>query len=111
MKTNDIAVAILSAVYNKPFTIPSDTLYHLQSKDLDPYLGLYSSAQIPLKITISKKNTTLIAQASGQPSFPLEAKGKHIFSFDKADVILEFNPAENSMVLKQGGGVFTFSRL
>jgi len=107
---NDISIAVLSAVYNKAYNIPEFKSYNLTSEDLDKYLGVYSSTQIPLKITVSKDNNTLIAQATGQPSFPLEATDKDKFKFDQAGVILEFNPTEKTMILKQGGGQFTFKR-
>ena len=107
---NDVAIILLSAIYKQAYAIPEFNTISLSSADLDPYLGEYSSAQIPLKITISKKDKILIAQATGQPSFPLEAVKKDIFQFPKAGLVLEFNPAENSFILKQGGGTFTFRK-
>lgn len=108
--SNDISIAVLSAVFNEPYKLPEFTSFALTSEDLDKYLGVYSSSQIPLKITITKENTTLIGQATGQPSFPLEATETDIFKFDAAGVVLEFNPSEEIMVLKQGGGEFTFKK-
>jgi CubicO group peptidase (beta-lactamase class C family) len=107
---NDMTIAGLSAVYNKPFDIPAFKTYQVTTEDLDKYLGVYSSNQIPIKLTITKDDTILFAQGTGQPSFPLEATEKDKFKFDKAGVILEFNPAENTMLLKQGGGQFTFTK-
>ncbi len=107
---NDISIAILSAVYNKPFEIPEFTTYELTSEDLDKYLGVYSSQQLPLKMTITKVNNQLFGQGTGQPSFPLEATGKDKFEFKQAGVVLEFNPTDKTMILKQGGGVFNFAR-
>ncbi len=107
---NDISIAVLSAIYDKPYDLPEFSTYEVQSEDLDSYLGVYVSEQIPLKISVTKDNATLIAQATGQSSFPLEATEKDKFKFDQAGVVLEFNPAEKSMVLKQGGGQFTFTK-
>ncbi|QAA82559.1 class A beta-lactamase-related serine hydrolase [Aequorivita sp. H23M31] len=107
---NDISIAVLSAVYNEPYEIPQLNTIELSSEDLDQYLGVYSSSEIPLKITITKENSTLIAQATGQSSFSLEPTEKNKFKFDAAGVVLEFNPSEHTMVLKQGGGVFTFRK-
>ncbi|MCK9560574.1 MAG: peptidase, partial [Candidatus Marinimicrobia bacterium] len=70
----------------------------------------YSSTEIQLKITITRQNNSLIAQATGQPSFPLEATEKDKFKYDLAAVIMEFNPTEKSMILKQGGGQFLFTK-
>jgi CubicO group peptidase (beta-lactamase class C family) len=107
---NNISVAVLSAVYDKPYEIPTFTAFNLTSEDLDKYLGVYSSSQIPLKITITKEGNTLTAQGSGQPAFPLEATGKDKFKFDLAGAEFEFNPNEKTMVLFQGGAQIKFTK-
>lgn len=105
---NDISIAVLSAVFDKPYSIPEFKTFEVSSEDLDKYLGVYSSVQLPLKITISKENSTLIAQATGQSAFPLEPTELNKFKFDMAGIVLEFNPDENSMILYQGGAKFEF---
>lgn len=107
---NDISIAVLSAVYEKPYDIPTFSTYEVNPEDLEKYLGLYASKQIPLKITVTKDNETLMAQATGQPAFPLEATEKDKFKFEQAGVVLEFNPTENTMLLKQAGGQFSFTK-
>jgi CubicO group peptidase (beta-lactamase class C family) len=107
---NDISLALLNAAYEKPFEIPEFTTVELTAEDLEKYLGVYSSKQLPLKMTITKSNNQLFGQGTGQPSFPLEATGKDKFEFKQAGVVLEFNPAEKTMILRQGGGVFNFER-
>lgn len=107
---NHISIAVLSAVYGQPYDIPEFKTLRVSSEDLDKYSGVYSSSQIPLKITITKDNETLIAQATGQSAFPLEATGKDKFKFDQAGVVVEFNPTDRTMILKQGGGQFTFTK-
>ncbi len=107
---NDISIAILSAVFKKQYEIPLFTTYKLTSKDLDKYLGMYSSKQIALKITITKNRNILIAQGTGQPAFSLEATDKDKFEFDQAGVQLEFNPKEKKMILYQGGGQIKFTK-
>lgn len=105
---NDISIAVLSAVFDKPYSIPEFKTFIVSSEDLDKYLGVYSSLQLPLKITISKENSTLIAQATGQSAFPLEPTELNKFKFEMAGIVLEFNPSENSMILYQGGTQFDF---
>ena len=105
---NDIAIAVLSAVYNKPIEIPEFTTWTTTDEELNNYLGVYSSKQLPLKITITKIDGKLFGQATGQPSFPLEATSKDRFEFKQAGVILEFNLSDKTMILKQSGGVFNF---
>jgi len=110
MNNNDISIAVLSAVYDKPYEIPIFTTFNLTSEDLDKYLGVYSSSQIPLKITITKDGNTLIAQGTGQPVLPLEATDKDKFKFEQAGAKFEFNPTEKTMILFQGGGKIEFKK-
>jgi len=110
MNGNDISIAILCAAYNMPFEIPVFSTIELTDEDLEKYIGIYASKQLPLKMTITKVNNQLLGQGTGQPSFPLEAVEKDKFEYKQAGVILEFNPTEKTMVLKQGGGVFNFKK-
>ena len=105
---NDIIVAMLSAVYNVPYEIPDFKTVALKSEDLDKFLGVYSSSEVPLKITITKNENVLIAQATGQASFSLTAESQNVFSFKQAGIILEFDTANKTMILKQGGGSYKF---
>jgi CubicO group peptidase (beta-lactamase class C family) len=108
--TNDVIIAALSIYFNKPFTIPDFKNIILNTADLDKYLGIYSSTQIPLKITISKNNTTLIAQASIQPAFPLDAKGGDKFIFSQAGIVIQFDPTKKIFTLMQGGRNYLFTK-
>jgi hypothetical protein len=110
MNNNDISIAVLSAVYDKPYEIPSFTTYNVTSEVLEQYLGVYFSKQIEMKITITKQGNTLIAQATGQPAFPLEATDKDKFKFDKAGAKFEFIPTDKTMILFQGGEQITFTK-
>ena len=107
---NNIAIAALSNFFNKPFTIPDFKELVLKTEDLDQYLGEYSSDSFPLKIMITKENATLIAQATGQSSFPLTATEKDKFEFEAAKIMLAFKPSENQMTLNQGGRTFVLTR-
>lgn len=107
---NDINIAVLSSVYDRPFDLPSFEKIDVSEEELEQLVGVYASAQLPLKITISRNQKTLIAQASGQPAFSLEALGNNKFKFDQAGVLMEFQPTEKTLVLKQGGGQFLFKK-
>lgn len=107
---NDIAIAALSDCFDKPFTLPSFYAVELTSADLDKYLGSYVNPEIPIKISITKDSLSLIAQATGQPSFTLELIGKDSFEFSPAGVEIQFIPQKNLLILKQGGGEFSFKR-
>lgn len=110
MNNNDISIAVLSAVFNKPYQIPVYTNYALTSEDLDKYLGVYATKQIPLKITVTKNKNTLIIQATGQQAFVVEATEKDKFSLDQVGAKFNFNPTEKTMVLLQGGSEIKFTK-
>ena len=61
-------------------------------------------------ILLSNHYKTLMAQATGQFSFGLEATEKDKFKFDQAVIVMEFYSADNKMKLKQGGGTFNFTK-
>jgi D-alanyl-D-alanine carboxypeptidase len=107
---NEISIAVLSAALNQPFTIPSFTSYQAEASELEQYVGVYASMQMPLKITITTKDGRLFGQATGQAAFPLEATAKDIYKFNLAGLVMEFTPQENSLILKQGGGEFLFKK-
>ncbi|HEY0091641.1 MAG TPA: serine hydrolase domain-containing protein, partial [Flavobacterium sp.] len=107
---NDIAIAALSWYYNKPFAIPVFNTVKVSAGELDKLVGLYSTKDLPMKITVTKNNLTLVAQATGQSSFPMEATDKNIFEYKAAGVVLEFKPEANQMMLKQAGRTFTFTK-
>ena len=107
---NAISIAVLSAVFNKPYDIPDFREYVVTSADLEKYLGVYSTKELPLKLTVTKDGDTLIVQATGQQQLPLEARSKDVFAFDRAGIVLEFNPEMKTVLLKQGGGQFTFTK-
>lgn len=107
---NDILIGILSVYFNGAYTIPTFNKINITEADLDKYTGIYSSTQIPVKITVSKEGTTLTAQVTGQSKFPLEFDSKDVFKFDRAGVIMEFRPEKKEFTLKQGGASYLFSK-
>jgi len=107
---NQILIPAVSAVLGVPFDVPSFEEVDVDSNILDRYVGEYSSTQLPLKITITKEGSSISAQATGQSAFPLTATATNVFKFDPAGVVLEFDESKNQMTLKQGGGVFMFTK-
>lgn len=107
---NEVALTVLSAVYNKPFEIPDFSTYTISAEDLLKYTGTYSSKQIPIKLTITSDGKNLIGQATGQSPLQLEASANNTFRLIKAGIVLEFNPEVKTLLLKQGGGQFSFTK-
>jgi len=111
MPMNDILIGVLSIYFGRDYELPEfKEALKLTSEELDKYLGIYSSPDFPLKLTITKKDNILLGQGTGQPSFPLEAYDEHKFKFDQASLKVEFFPHENKLILKQGGGIFELTK-
>lgn len=105
---NEVAITVLSAVYNIPYDVPEFRTYEVSSNDLDKYLGIYTSNEIKLKITVTKDGNRLIAQATNQPALYLDATEKDKFTYDQAGAVFYFVPSENILILHQGGGEIKF---
>lgn len=103
---NDIMIGILSIYYKIPFPFPS--FEKINAELISKYSGTYSSKDIPLKINIFEKNGELLAQATGQSSFPLTLKDEKTFIFAQAGIEIIFD--ENTFILHQGGGKFNFTK-
>ncbi len=108
--TNDISIAVLSAVFDKPYEIPEFSSYKLSSEDLDVYLGVYASEQIDLKITVTKNAHTLIVQGSGQSAFAIEPVAKDTFKSDMVKATFHFDPSNKTLTLIQGGKKMIFTK-
>nr|MBS0037152.1 beta-lactamase family protein [Saprospiraceae bacterium] len=109
---NDILIGVMSIYFVMDYSLPEFTeALSLTEEQLEVYLGTYTSLDFPLDIFITQKDGTLIGQATGQPSFPLECFEEHKFRFERAMLELEFFPDEDKMILRQGGGVFELSRM
>ncbi|MCG8305934.1 MAG: serine hydrolase [Cytophagales bacterium] len=103
MGVNDILIGVLSIYFGREYDFPAfQPGIQVTSGELDKYLGIYSSEDLPLKITISKKGNRLFAQATGQSEFPLEPYETDKFRFERAGIKMEFLPEERKMVLIQG---------
>ena len=105
---NDISIAVLSAVFDKPYEIPVFSNFEVNHKDLMKLIGSYSSKQIPLIIQVSVENNVLIIQATGQPKISLDAIEKNLFKSEVVGAELEFAPDENTFILKQNGAKIKF---
>jgi len=110
MSVNDILIGALSIYFGMDYQIPTFKTIKLEPQELKKYVGVYSTTVMPMKLTISRKGGKLIGQGTGQPSFPLEAFEKDKFKFEQGGIVLEFNPKENTMILKQSGSVLEFKK-
>jgi len=109
--TDDVINAALSIYFNKPFSIPEFKTITLKTTDLDKYLGNYKSTQLPLKITVTKNNTTLIVHATGHRPLALEAVGDDKFSDAQAALTIQFDPGIGEFTVFQGGKTYLFTKI
>jgi len=105
---NDIMIGVLSLFYGKEYTFPDLKGFKVSKESLSKYVGIYSTPTFPMKITITEVNGELLAQATGQGSFPLTAKSETEFIFTPAGIKMTF--AENEMTLNQGGMKTVFKK-
>ena len=57
---------------------------------LESYEGIYSAAELPMKLTIRKTGTGLSGQGTGQPEFPLAAMSDTEFQFEPISLSVKF---------------------
>ena len=77
---------------------------------LTDYLGVYSTPEFPMKITVSENNGALVLEAEGQPALPLESEGGGEFSMEEAGLSIQFNAEKTGFKLDIGGQVFDLTK-
>ncbi len=114
---NDITVAAFSSYYGLDFEIPdvSQKAVNLSDDALQKFEGTFASKAVPLKITITRKDGQLSAQATGQRPLPLTPFSETEFRFEPAGIAIVFDSGEagineHRFVLRQGGGEYPFIR-
>lgn len=108
---NDLLIGAMSIYWGLDYQIPAfESSIEVPAEKLKQYEGTYGSNTFPLKVKIFVEDGTLMGQATGQPSFPLEAYEEDKFQFTRAGLKLEFHPEANKMTLLQGGGAYELSR-
>jgi D-alanyl-D-alanine carboxypeptidase len=105
---NDIAIGILSIYFNKPYEIPSLVEVHVEPSLLKSYQGVYSSTELPIKLTVKVEGSKLTAQGTGQSPFPLEAVNDTDFVFTQGKIKISF--VKNGLRLNQGAKDYIMTR-
>ncbi|MBM7419888.1 MULTISPECIES: serine hydrolase domain-containing protein [Chryseobacterium] len=100
-KTQIPAQSARKIINNEKIIVTTAKKAVYSDKELNQFLGVYSAENFPMKVTITKENNILYAQATGQDKFPTEALENNIFTFDLAGIKLIFNPEKNEMILEQ----------
>ncbi|EJL73550.1 serine hydrolase domain-containing protein [Chryseobacterium populi] len=110
MDTNEISIKMIKTAMGKDFEMPGFKVFEVPENELRKYAGTYSSPDIPLKINIFIREKKLVAQATGQSEFSLEATSNTRFKFDMAGIVIDFYPAKNQFVISQGETKNTFTK-
>lgn len=112
---NDIMIGVLSIVFYQPYKLPEFTEAEVSEEVMKRYLGVFARDNFPLKITITIADGSLIAQGTGQPSFPLTAASETEFRADAVGVVIIFSRSKpgalfDTLTLKQGGANLEFRK-
>lgn len=107
---NDILIGALSIWYGMPYQLPDFSTAVVDPLLLKRYEGTYISKQLPLEIRVWEKEGQLMAQATGQSEFPLEAVSDTTFRFTPAQIQMIFDAQGQGFTLRQAGMEFSFTK-
>jgi len=105
----DIVRGVVDIYYDKPFEIPTFEAVAVSPEVLDQYVGVYSTPDAPVKLTITRNGSTLYFQPPGESAVPLEATAHNTFKIEGA-VVIEFDAAKKQMTIKRRGGERVFTK-
>ncbi|PRX48092.1 serine hydrolase domain-containing protein [Salegentibacter salegens] len=108
---NSIFLEAVKITLGLPYQIPDFAPPKaLNPEVLEQYTGNYGSDEFPIDVAIFHKEGIVYVQGTGQPPVPLDAAGENIFKADQLMLKLTFIPAENKMMLEQGGKINELKR-
>jgi D-alanyl-D-alanine carboxypeptidase len=105
----DIVRGVIDIYYRRPFEIPSFEPVAVSPEVLDQYVGVYSSPEVPVKFTISRKGATIYVQPGEQSAGPLEPTAQDTFEIS-VGVVFRFDPAKKQMIQKRAGRERVFTK-
>jgi Peptidase family M1 domain len=76
----------------------------------DPYFGLFSSKDLPLKIEMTEENENLVAKIVGQPTLTLLPTGKDKFTHEGYGLEFGYNEAKTEFTLSYNGKKFLYTK-
>jgi len=97
-----------TAIKGKQSSVEALLAVGLTVDELERYEGVYTNEGLPLKITITSREATLVAQVTGQSPCYLDAVDKNKFQYEEGGTVVEFDIDKREMILKQNGGYFPF---
>ena len=107
---NTITVTMVNALYGKHYDIPDFRVYHPRAKELDAYLGVYSSESFPVKLSITRSGKQLFVQAPGDAKMKMVATAKGEFKYEPAGIAIRFFTENGQLAIIQGGKTHVLTR-
>ncbi|MEM6816066.1 MAG: serine hydrolase domain-containing protein [Bacteroidota bacterium] len=101
MPVNDILIGVLSIYFGMDYDLPA--FISVEKEILEKYEGIYGDSSFPLDISVFINGEQLMAQATNQAAFALEAVSENVFKFSPAGIIMTFTSEENQMIFEQMG--------
>lgn len=106
MNKNDLLLALLGVYYKKPYVIPGLQKPTLSAASAKSIFGKYHNSQIGMTITISEKDSKVIAQAEDQDPIVMEKVSDLEYEFKPEAIKITFKKDSKgemrSFVLTQG---------
>jgi CubicO group peptidase (beta-lactamase class C family) len=104
---NSFAVSLVNSLFNKYYDIPDFRVYEPKTKELNQYVGIYSSPEFPVKLTVTKLGKQLYVEATGDSKMSLQATAAGEFKYEPAGIKIKFIPEKQQLILTQQGKVST----
>ena len=107
----EIVTGVFDIYWNRPFQIPSLNAFEVIPEVLDRYLGVYTIAGTPARMTVTRDGGTLYIQAGTAPGrgVALEATAEDKFKLDPG-AVFEFDVAKGQLTIKRANGERVFTK-
>jgi D-alanyl-D-alanine carboxypeptidase len=105
----NIVSGVFDIYWKRPFEIPTFDAIEVSPEILDRYVGVYTTPDAPVKLTITRRGGTLYFQPPGQSAVSLEATAEDKFKIDPG-VFFEFDAAKGQMTIKRPNGERVFTK-
>lgn len=106
---SNIVTGIFDIYWNRPFQVPSFDAFAVSTEVLDRYVGIYSIAGTPAKVTFTRTGGTLYFQPGAQSAVPIEATAEDKFKIEPF-VVFEFDAAKGEMTITRAGQKRVFTK-
>ena len=107
---SDIVSGVFDIYWNRPFQIPAFDALEVSPDILDRYVGVYSIAGTPAKMTVTRDGAALYIKAgTGQSGVALEATAENKFKID-GGAAFEFDVEKGLLTVTRGNARSAFTK-